>query len=114
VSGPVTTWTETAVLRLRELIALGLSNTRIGAVMSISHHAVAGARYRYRLQEKDTTPPPPPIDLSASVPSPHECRFILDNGPWKGRLPHWCRAPIVPGYPYCEEHKTRCYMRVPR
>jgi len=101
------TWDESAITRLRELSVLGIPMSRIAAAFGVTKNAVAGARLRHGIY---TTPPRrPPLPEAPSVPAQNECRYILDEGPWKGRLPQWCRASTLPGSVYCPQHHARCY-----
>lgn len=106
-------WAETALNALRELARLGLSSRRIAAQLGVSKDSVRGQLYRQQMAEAPPYRPPPPAPLP-KWPSVHECRFILDDGPWKGKSPLWCAKPVRPGSPYCEEHYIRCYQRGPR
>ena len=100
-------WDAPAVTRLRELSLLGVPMSRIADAFGVSKNAVAGARIRHGIY---TTPAPQPVlPEPPSVPALNECRYIMDDGPWKRRLPQWCNARTEPGSVYCPHHHARCY-----
>jgi len=106
-------WDAAMVARLRELNALGLNSSRIAEIMGVPRNAVHGARFRHGMtRSKEERAPPRELPLAPAVPGAHECRYILDAGPWKGVQPHWCRKPTIPDSPYCAEHHERCHYRV--
>lgn len=106
-------WAENVLTRLKELAGLGLSSRRIAEQLHVSKDSVRGQLYRQQMAE---APPyrPPPLPPEPKWPSAQECRFILDDGPWKGHPPLWCAKPVRPGSPYCDEHYLRCYQKVLR
>jgi hypothetical protein len=106
-------WAETALTALRELAQLGLSSRRIAAQLGVSKDSVRGALYRQSQAEAPPYRPTPSPEVK--WPTVHECRFILDDGPWKDkRTPIWCAKTVKPGSPYCEEHHIRCYQKALR
>lgn len=106
-------WAETALTRLKELAQLGLSSRRIAAQLGVSKDSVRGALYRQ--SQAEAPPYRPELPPEPKWPKTHECRFILDDGPWKGRrTPIWCAKTVRPGSSYCEEHHLRCHLKVPR
>jgi hypothetical protein len=96
------------VARLRELSLLGVPMSRIAEAFGVSKNAVAGARIRNCIYTSASVPKAP-LPEAPPVPALNECRYILDEGPWKDRLPQWCGERTSPGSVYCPTHHARCY-----
>jgi hypothetical protein len=100
-------WTSEAVVRLRELNALGITSAQIAEIMQLSRNAVHGARFRYGMATPKRPPEPEPIVTPPPVwPTPHQCHWIGNHDP---RDPQWCLQRTAADSPYCPEHHARCY-----
>jgi len=103
-------WDSTAIARLAELRALGFSFSRIAAALGTTRNAVSGAISRRGLYTKRVARSRPIAPDAPEVPGIRECRYIFDDGPWRERLPQWCRHRTVGDSPYCATHFDCCYI----
>lgn len=114
-------WTETDDALLKELLAQGLSASKIGKQIGRTRNAVCGRAHRLKLAgvalvRKPKEPKPKPQPKKKSTPGPsslwmsvfdlekNDCRFPVDN--------RFCCKPKRDGSSYCEEHyKLAYYVR---
>ena len=125
---------------LAELWASGLSATKIGAAMGRTKSGIIGRSHRLGLpprgsplfggltmgnkprpprpgQRRKPKPPavvPPvvvPVPRAVVLPAPSACQWPEGDGP---RIRFECKAPVVPGRPYCERHCRVAYLPIGR
>lgn len=101
-------WTDEKKDRLVELWEAGRTAGEIAAEMpEFSRNAIIGQAHRLGLSAR-----PSPIICRRPLPSTpksRECEYPIGE-PGKPGF-KFCHKRVQPGYPYCPEHKARCYRK---
>ena len=107
-------WPPEKKTTLAALWARGISTADIGKIMEYSKNAVIGQANRMGLPKR-----PSPLRRKPGLISPVVWTF-QNIGPGQCRFPEGepgkpefrlCGEPVVAGYPYCSDHRSRAYLK---